>query len=182
MTGKKHPTEEAAPHSNAITAETAVRLCQHMMLTESEALSILNAPDVTPEEVSESIKADIHAIAHAFSPTTVAAVTSDPKIELTDDKGAQIAARAERVRVASSACDKLQFLHDATEASVHVDAGVLQTFASEVVPQIKARARANSAVRTTYSALLAYQHARYPGHRSGTHAVAPVAPPGPTEK
>ena len=52
---------------------------------------------------------------------------------------------------------------------------------SLAVPQIRMRARANPAVRTTYSSLLAYMRARYPG-RYGHAAAAPAEPPATTEK
>jgi hypothetical protein len=153
-----------------------MKLCTHLGLTEAEALAILSAPVVTSEEVHDVTKVDLHAIANAVSPTTVHALSTDPKIELQADDADKLDPRATRVRTAASACDKLQKVHDALEGSVRVDASVLQTMINVVVPQIRARARANSAVKTTYSSLLAYQKARYPGRKGGSqaHAMASV--------
>lgn len=157
-----------------VTPATAAKLCARLGLSEPEAAALLAVPEVSDAEAAQAMHVDIHALAHAFAPSIVEALTHDPKAELGKWE-AEVAPRADRVRLVSSACDKLQAVHDAAAASVKVDAGFLQELANRVVPQLRVRARVNDAVRTTYAGLLAYYHSRYPGRRYAQHASEAIA-------
>ena len=172
----RHPTELASTHPDdqPCSSATAVKLVAHLQLTEGEAQALLLAPEVTEEEILDAQKVDPHALAHAFVAPAVGALLTDPKLELSEDEKTNIRERAPRVRTTSSACDKLQVVHDFAISAIKVDAGVLQVVLNNAVPQIKARARANPAVRTTYSSFLAYQHNRFPGRKGHSGAQKPA--------
>ena len=175
-----HPTEAAAhrPARAAGVGGDGGEARAHLGVTEGEAQAILGAKPATAEELAFANKVDLAAIAHALDADTAHALVTDPKLEL----GAHadgFEERAARLRVASSAGDKLLHASDDLHGAMRLDASVAQDALSSVVPVIRARARLNPKVRETYSSLLAYQHARYPGHRPGAHAAAPAPPPPP---
>jgi hypothetical protein len=182
---KRHPTEDVAldPLDGPAHAETAVRLVQKLGLTEREAQALLDAPGVSAEEVQAAPKANIPAIAAAFSEDTVEAMVTDPKLDL-GTYAADLRGVAARVRVNASATQKLLHLHDEAYAASRVDAGTLQSVDYIATPQIVSRARVSSGVRRTYSPLLAYHHVRSPGRHGGGHSSGGTGGPssgtGPT--
>ncbi len=156
------------------SAATALKLVARFQLTEAEAQALLNAPEVTDEEILDAEKVDIHALAHAFVPTAVDALVADEKFEMQPEVKAEVVSRSGRVRVTSSACDKVDALRNFAWAAAKLDGSYLQGKLNDLVPQLKARARANTTVRTTYSPFLAYQHSRYPGRRGHPATPAPA--------
>ena len=175
-----HPTEQTTndPLDTPCSTDTAQKLVAHMGLTEREARALLACHGVSEAEVEEALKADLHAIASAMSESTEHTLLTDPKLDLSDDDKSQLPVVAPRVRVLSSAADKVQALHDTAYAEARVDTGWMQALLYRVILQIKSRSRLNEAVRRTYSGLLAYHHARHPGrHR---HATAVASVPGTT--
>src|SRR5262249_10545329 len=150
-----------------VSADTGLQLLAHLGLTEGEARAILDAKPATPEELTLAAKVDLHSIAGALDPATAHALVTDSKIEL----GAQVEGfeeRAARLRTMSSAQDKLLHAVDDVHGAARLDADVAHAVVGAAIPVIRSRARLNPAVRETYSSLIAYHHARYPGHRGAT--------------
>ena len=175
-TDTTHPTD-AAPDAadKPVTAETGLKLLAAMGITEGEAQLYLAARPATEAELAEARKEDIHALGLALPAPTVQALVNDTKVDLgTHADG--FAERAGRLRAAGSLEDKFHHGIDTVHGAARLDASLASKALSDVVPQLASRARVNPKVKETYSTLLAYHHARFPGRGKGHPAPAPAAP------
>ena len=165
-TDPTHPSDAAPAHplDQPVTPETGAKVLAMLALTEGEALALLGARPASDAELAVAQRVDLHALALGLEESTVHALVTDPKVDLgvhADD----FEPRAARVRVAASAEAKLQHSIDSLHNSTRLDASTAQEVLNLVVPALRARTRLNANVTKTYSTLLAYQHARFPGHR-----------------
>jgi hypothetical protein len=174
-TDTTHPTDATpAAADRPVSAETGAKLLAFLGLTEGEAQLLLAARPATDAELAEALKEDIHALGLALPATTVHALVSDPKVELgTHAEGFED--RASRLRSAASLEDKLTHGVQLVHGAARLDASLASKALSDLVPQLTTRARVTPKVKETYSTILAYAHARHPGHKGG-HAPAPVEP------
>jgi hypothetical protein len=168
-----HPAHASHPLDEPVSPQTGLALLAKLGVTEAEAKAFLAMSNATAEQVDDSEKTNLHAIGAALDETTAHSIATDPKLEL-GPLGQNFEQRANGVRLASSLSDKLTTAIDDIHAASRVDAGTLQEVLGGIVPQIRSRARVSIAVKKTYSSVLAYWHARYPGKR--THAPAATAP------
>jgi hypothetical protein len=173
MTDKKHA--HASHADTPATADTARKLVEKLGLTEREAQALLAVDPPTDAQVQEAAKVNLHAIGAAFSAATVTAINADKKLT-SPVAGDALSSAALHVRTMSSASDKLQAMDRAAHASSRVEANALANVEKAIVPEIRARANVDASVKETFAAILAYHHARNPGHHHHAATEAPSPP------
>lgn len=158
------PTRQPTVVRGALTASMALALAQRLGLTDEDIACLLDAKDTTPEESQLDARVNSEAIARAYPASVTAALaeTGSP-IAVKCTKVHTIEAHAARVRGAVRVVEKLTAATGALERAVRGDADVLDQVTREIVPQIRARAAVVAETGATFSSVLAYHQARYPG-------------------
>ena len=162
------------PRGTALTATMALALAQRLGLTDEDIACLLDAKDTTPEESQLDARVNSEAIARAY-PASVTAALADGSspIAVKCTKAREIEAHAARVRGAVRVVEKLTVATSALERAVRGDADVLDQVTREIVPQIKARAAVVTETAATFSSVLAYHQARYPGRHKKPKTPTP---------
>ena len=158
------PTKSAIVAPSTLTAGMALALAQHFGLTDADIAFVLAAQAPTPEEAQLDARVNPTAIARAYTPmvTRVLAEAHCP-IAVESADVSELEAHAARVRHTAKILEKFTEGTRSLERATRGDADVLDKVTREIIPQIKARAAVVKSTETTYSSVIAYHHARYPG-------------------
>jgi hypothetical protein len=162
----------------SITASNAKELCEALGITDDDATLLQELEPPTKDQLQETSKVNVESVSSTFSPSTTAAIISDPKLEL-PKSGDEITQAANRVRSLAHLEGVFQNAYQAVHTSARQDCALLAEVASSAYKQIVARLPTNPQLKDTYASLIAYQNARYPGRKTKPTKPAPVPAPTP---
>lgn len=185
MAAKKTKKKASAPKPTkskstpSVTAESALALVKKLGLSASDIDAIVNAKAASAAVLAQGDRASLTDLATAFTDDELAELGGLHGFALKSVTPAAVLKSSTRARAAASAVTKLRAVADAVEGSVHNDVQTLVKAEHDLFPQVEARADVDPDSGETWSALLAYHRARFPG---GKRKKPKAGTPDPTKK